>query len=488
MVLNPKLGYQSSTPEQQAEEFFRLVVGPAKHSHTYKVKTKGSGAIETSPSAFSMDQYLTALPKSESISSNIENGEGPLSGSFPSPPSAFNLSKESNMEESMSQADKEPIENQETKKEEKLLDPANSGKEQQTHPTSVDEVELYQSSGPIEFNKILDDIPEEDEELERSTNSMSRPVLMKEAVIEESDSLDNSISSGYRSVIRRVAAIEESVEDGSISDQRLAGTSVNGQIFESSNTVGSKPAVSKLPASKSSTSVDSIALDFDKLLEELKESDLLEITQAKRKQSLSRQSSFAGPPPSLPATLPPGPTLSPYDNTGSMDGDFDTIEFMNALKRLSFTSLDNAALPDLPLSNPPGKLLSPRQSFSELKQNGLPHEYRLQKSLSLPPPLLERQENEEDDTFQRHPSFLRHHYHPPQEFSSDSGVTNTTDTEAFSQDDLHTVNRQSKLLQALRAVDLDNKTKSSSPSSSQVSSELNMFEILVYTLYSFFNF
>ena len=143
--------------------------------------------------------------------------------------------------------------------------------------------DLYQrqASGPIEFNKILADIPEEDddEDPELSSSSLSHSSRRKHLV--------------------RMDAIESITGSG-----------------------GSKSSLSQLSESISLTgSLDSTVQDFDKLLQDLQESDLLEITQTGQKQQgLSRQTSFAGPPPGLPLTLPPGPTLSPYSSIRDMAG------------------------------------------------------------------------------------------------------------------------------------------------------------------------
>ena len=429
--------HRCSTPEQEAEEFFRMVLGPIKPLHTYTVKTKDDNQekmIENSPSSSSIDQYLAILPKSDSIMSNLDN-ERPLSGSFPSPPSQFDQSSKSNTEEN---TDGESVGNSQvtsviqesnskindrsqdngTKYDRSCSNETNETDDDESEVTCIDDVELYQpGDGPIEFNKILADIPEEeDEEIELSLSSSSRSVNKKRLV--------------------RMDAIDT----GGVRD--------------------SKMSLAQLSDTMSSGSLDSTALDFDRLLQDLQESDLLEITQTEQKQQgLSRQTSFAGPPPGLPHTLPPGPTLSPYSSISDMEGDFDTTDFKNALKHLSITSLENVY--EIPKTYPPGIALSPRQSLSDVNRNSAPQEKLNNGQLLLPPT---GNDNADHNPLKRHPSFLRYHYNPPEEFSSDSGVSNTTDTE----DNVIFTHRQSQLLEALRVADLENKMKASSPSTSPV--------------------
>lgn len=457
-----KWEHRCSTPEQEAEEFFRVVLGPIKPLHSYKVKTKENVNIDSSPSSSSIDKYLAILPKSDSISSNIDIVERPLSGSFPSPPSQFDLSGKCSTEEStdgetdgdsqlitvaVHEADsKSDHDNHNLEQNSQTNDVGSNDTEDdedESGVTCIDDVELYQrqASGPIEFNKILADIPEEDddEDPELSSSSLSHSSRRKHLV--------------------RMDAIESITGSG-----------------------GSKSSLSQLSESISLTgSLDSTVQDFDKLLQDLQESDLLEITQTGQKQQgLSRQTSFAGPPPGLPLTLPPGPTLSPYSSIRDMESDFDTTlttDFKNALKRLSITSLENAILPEICLSE---KVLSPHQSSSDINKNREnPNNARV-----LPP--LNWNDSDEHPPLQRHPSFLRHHYNPPEEFSSDSGLSNMTDTEVFSQDETVFTHRQSQLLEALRAADLENKMKASSASTSPVSHYCMSLIVYLFCCSSFY--
>ena len=411
--------YRSSTPEQDSElEFFDMVIGSIKPLHVYMKKNKMSGEEEnTSPTA----SIMATLPKSDSISSTID--ERPVSDSFPSPPSQFNLSSKTSIQES---TDGE-VENQSTPTSQ-LEEEGNEAPDEGNTLTCIDDVdeadiELYQAAaGPVEFNKILDDIPEEEEE-------------------ELADSSASLSLSARRRRLTKMDALDEEKEKNS------------------------KSSLLQLSENMSSGSLDSTVQDFDNLLQDLQESDLLEITAMEKRQGLSRQTSFAGPPPSLPLSLPPGPTLSPFHSISEMEGNFATAEFKNALKRLSITSLENALIPEIPETRPPDKLLSPHQSFSDFNNK----DSNSQSLLPPPPPQASEDEGNTAAALQRHPSFLRHHFNPPEEFGNDSGLANTTDTEALSQEDSIITHRQSQLLQALRIADLENKTKGSSPSTSLVS-------------------
>ena len=411
--------HRTSTPERDAEEFFKIVVGPLKPLHSYRVKTKSSDdeKMENSLSTSSIDECLPTLPKSHSISSNIDDEKPSVAVSFPSPPSQFNVSS-SSLEETTDGG----LRSQSVSFEEKAEDSASREESIDENPNVIstsssmndsdEDVELYQASGPIEMNKILADIPEEeDEDLMESSNSLSQS-LKGRVQLHRGDAMD-----------------EDSLKSLSL----MRGT-------------------------VSSGSVDSTVQDFDKLLQDLQESDLFEITRSPG--GLSRQASFVDPPPGLPVSLPPGPQLS---SIGELEGDFDTNEFVNALKRLSITSFENLNMPELPHSCPPGKLLSPRQSFSSLTRQ---QERRRDSQLILPPQLSDE---DNSTSLQRHPSFLRHRFNPPEEFGSDSGVANSSDTEALSQEDTFVTKRESRLLEALRIAELESKAKLTPPSAGHVS-------------------
>ena len=403
--------HPSSTPERDAEEFFKIVLGPIKPLHSYKVKTKSreDEKMENCLSTSSIDECLHTLPKSHSVSSNIDDDKQSVpTVSFPSPPSQFNVSSSSldettdgglrSQSVSFEERAEDIVSREESADENLNVISTSSSMSDSDEP----DVALYQATGPIEINKILADIPEEeDEDLMESSNSLS-------------------LSLKRREQLHRGDAVDED----------------------------SLKSLSLLRKTVSSGSVDSTVQDFDKLLQDLQDSDLFEITRSPG--GLSRQPSFADPPPVLPVSLPPGPKLS---SIGEMEGEFNTNEFVNALKRLSVTSLENFNMPELPQSCPPGNLLSSRQSFSDVNRQ---QERRRDSQLILPPQLSDE---DNSTSFQRHPSFLRHRFNPPEEFGSDSGVANSSDTEALSQEETFVTKRESRLLEALRIAELESKAK-----------------------------
>ena len=164
--------------------------------------------------------------------------------------------------------------------------------------------------------------------------------------------------------------------------------------------------------------------DIDDFLKDIRKSQLLEITE--REHRLSRQSSFtAGPPPLLPPTPPPGPTLSPKHSVNNANP-FLSPSFQNALKRLSNSSMDDAVPP-----------LHQQRSFDELNRD------------SLPPP-LPRQDSEEYE-MQRQSSISNNYVQPPDAFSSDSGLPFSSDNELYSQTD--TENKRRQIMANAREVD-----------------------------------
>lgn len=147
--------------------------------------------------------------------------------------------------------------------------------------------------------------------------------------------------------------------------------------------------------------------DFDDFLKDIRKSQLLEITD--RESRLSRQSSFTapGPPPLLPPTPPPGPTLLPKHSNPFLSQDFQ-----NALKRLSIHS--DSAEGD-------NNNNQPTLQHSLLQGEGYRDSF-------LPPPLNREDSEEVNDTRSRAFSF-RNYPQPPDGFSSDSGLHFSSDNE-----------------------------------------------------------
>lgn len=255
-------------------------------------------SIESSPST---------LPLAVSASSDISISNV----SLPSPPSQYVLADDHSQKSSnYNTATENNIETVAYSKE------GASDDDDDDDDNSDDDPELFQPSGPPRINKILEDIPEEDEDVQSVATA-----------------LNDSISS--ENVSQTVRTIQDASE---------------------------KPSLA----------------EFDELLNDLRKSQLLELTE--REARLSRQSSFTGgPPPLLPPTPPPGPTLSPQQSTA--ESVCLTEGFRNALKRLSAIDDDDFEV--------------------------------------LPPPLARHDSDEFE--FRRAPSFIRYPQ-PPDAFSSDSGV------------------------------------------------------------------
>lgn len=411
----PTEGEQESSMPTDAEEFFDVVIGPIKplRSSTMKKSPKVTDKMEAKDEETSEGELSlksdgcdsatpppAPLPTSESMDL-IE--DRPLSvDSLPSPPSEFNIKENANEEDEQ------------------------SGEE------DTREVDLYQGVSPLEYDRTLQDIPEED--FESDNMSLS------------------SISS------RRGRLVKMRTNDN--------GPAAAGPKDD--------PLDSSLSETHSVTSLT--AQDFDDLFQDL---DLNQITKSPQKQ-VSRQPSFIGDPPTLPCTPPPGPMLSP------LEGDFDTDHFKNALKRLSFTSLEAALFPDLSQAS---KQPLPSRSTTSSPQatgNAITHEERSQQdeaattpSPSGLPPSVD--DLEDSGGLHRQASFLRHQFNPPEEFSNDSGVaTETQDHE----DDSSSPYRQSQLLEALRIADM-NKSSKDSPSTSPVSLYM-MFTYYCYYCYILF--
>lgn len=184
------------------------------------------------------------------------------------------------------------------------------------------------------------------------------------------------------------------------------------------------------------TSIDPASIDFEKLLQEIRSSKLLEITQ-RGSYRLSRQSSLVEKP-LFPSSPPPGPILSsnfPTPILESSEGGRFSIEFtpdlIVALNRLSTMSTDDTAPPILPVSPPPGHRLSPQHSLETdetstdsrtTKSLAHPTNHEVTGSVSELPPPIERADSLDHSQSSRtklhlSPSFLRT-LTPPDEFGN----------------------------------------------------------------------
>ena len=413
---NPHYGfdYRTSTPIPEPE-FFKLPLDQIHPSHISYIQnppiSTKAGAFSTSFSDNSLNISLSTLPRATSISSeaSVDQSEA---GPFPSPPSMYTLT-DKNSDEHFGDDQNEDV------------------------TTSGCDHELFQPTGPLEVNKILEDIPEEDELEENSRASILTSV-------ESSCNITN---------------------------------------------------LNQAPSDNKSDAVEACLQNFDELLKDIRRSQLLEITESdKRNSHLSRQSSFGGgPPPLLPPTPPPEPTLSQHHNDIGLDDNnpFTSHKFLNALKRLSATSIDDLVPPSIPDTPAPGKLLSPRPSFVLKSQSQEEKEISDKEnvdnsnqlsndSIPLPPPL--GREDSDEYEFQRKPSFL-HYPQPPDAFSSDSGLQLSSDTEPYPHTltDQQTEGRrvkESQLLQAIRVPDVRRKTSSSSI----VSQRIYNYQYIILTL------
>ena len=447
MIVNPRFYNRSSTPEQ-AEEFFRIVVGPIKPLHNYYYKpTMSSGSrnhsnssdqqIPISPSNTSMETCILSLPRADSISSELSS-ERALSGVFPSPPSMFMLD---NFDQRLDHVKKEAfVIGEDTNSEIGLPEETDSPEndDEDVTVTSIDEVELYQSTGPIEINKVLADIPEEEEEEESDQSTKEQnPTASRRKHLKRMDALDMDTPESSRNI-------------------------ENHTIHKST----------------SSGSVDSTLQDFDRLLQDLKDSQLLEITQ--KQISLSRQSSYAGPPPHLPQSLPPGPTLSPYHSMVDMEGAFDSLQFKKALRRLSVTSIENIVSPEQLSNAPEDNLVPPHQSLPNIVQSTDQLYSSNRDSLVMLPPIIEKQDSGEF-LYQRQGSFLRYQFQPPEQFSSvhDSGFADTGDEEKGQK----SKNKKSQLFPQLQGSGLTDNKAGTSVSSSMVRNEIHDFSTYIIICY-----
>ena len=266
--------------------------------------------------------------------------------------------------------------------------------------TSIDDAEypeLFQPTHALEVNKILEDIIEEEEE-------------------EEEGERRNGEEGGNRKV--------------------------QGKLRHSS-----------IRQTRTTSELEPVLQDFDQLLNDLRASQLLELTTSQRESyRLSRQSALMDPPV-LPSTLPPGPILAPHRSLVASDRNRTSIEMtpelQNALSRLSTISLEGNPPPQLPISPPPGLRLSPEpsmtfeqyqhkpiaaQSIEEEEEEVVWKEAEKKQGTSngdLPPPLERGDSLEESHNSSTRlrltPSFLRT-ITPPEEFG-DSGVPVTSDEE-----------------------------------------------------------
>ena len=155
--------------------------------------------------------------------------------------------------------------------------------------TSIDDAEypeLFQPTHALEVNKILEDIIEEEEE-------------------EEEGERRNGEEGGNRKV--------------------------QGKLRHSS-----------IRQTRTTSELEPVLQDFDQLLNDLRASQLLELTTSQRESyRLSRQSALMDPPV-LPSTLPPGPILAPHRSLVASDRNRTLYRDDFALApKCSLSTLDN---------------------------------------------------------------------------------------------------------------------------------------------------
>uniref|UniRef100_A0A1X7V0A0 Uncharacterized protein n=1 Tax=Amphimedon queenslandica TaxID=400682 RepID=A0A1X7V0A0_AMPQE len=330
--MRPNYGFDylamTSTPipnveeEGEMEAYFKLPTHRPVH------------AVSPTVNSAEIPSGVLPLPHSSSVLSD-ESFDGPNNGSpssLPSPPSLFMM------------ADKKMEETEST--------------DNDTSNTSSVDHELFQPTEPLQVNKILEDIKEEEDEEEGSMKSSNTTDQLRDSSVE----------------VPQVV-------------------------------------------------LDKCLADFDDFLKDIRKSQLIEITE--REARLSRQSSFtAGPPPLLPPTPPPGPTLSPKHNTNNP---FLSPSFQSALKRMSSSSFDDI----------PAPTLHQQRSTEDTNRD------------SLPPPLARR--DSEDFEMNRQNSLNNNYLQPPDAFSSDSGLPFSSDNELYSQAD--TENKRHHFIANAREAD-----------------------------------
>lgn len=267
---NPHYGfdYFTSTPIPHEIEYFRPPTMQPMHTvdDTKAFENLSSNCLSLS----------TGLPRPTSITSDASTDlPVELTLSLPSPPSLFLISDELKREESL---ENEP-----------------ESDEDESTISFINDPELFQTTEPLQVNKILEDILEEEEE----------DIELKEDISKRNDHTE------YNTSISSLNNVSPEVMEQCLSD-------------------------------------------FDHFLTDIRKSQLLEITE--RVPHLSRQSSFtAGPPPLLPPTPPPGPMLLPQHSNPFLSTDFQNA--LKRLSIAS--SIDEDDIPILSFSSSDGNSLPP---------------------------------------------------------------------------------------------------------------------------------
>lgn len=242
--------------------------------------------------------------------------------------------------------------------------------EEDEEVTLIDEEdpELFQPSSPLEFDRNLPDIMEEDEEVdgEKVFEEDKKPKL-------------------------------KDIQDNDEKPSELATIQPESPIADTSGTSD---------ASSSMFSASLSVQQFDQFLQDLRMSQLLEITEEQSRR-ISRPSEYLEQLPQIVESPPlPEETFSPRlslllpdEEHGGSSTVLMSPELVNALRMITTASVDEGP-PEFPSSPPPGKLLSPRQSFRtpgagvSLKRS-LSHKER--DFLKLLGSRLERMEEEQEE-------------------------------------------------------------------------------------------
>ena len=221
--------------------------------------------------------------------------------------------------------------------EEVTIEPENES-EDDVEITMIDDddsPELFQPSSPLEVDRNLPDIMEEEEE----ENG------------DEEKSFEGEEDSKPRTVHE---SCEQMNQSGTVQFRSLAGDVSGSSTGDANN--------------NDRLSVRLSVKEFDQFLKDLRLSQLLEITEeqswrvSRQLNSFERLPSIAESPPPGEAFSPRMSLLLPDEEHGGSSMVEMSQELVSALKVIS-TDCVQEGPPEFPSSPPPGKLLSPRQSF-----------------------------------------------------------------------------------------------------------------------------
>ena len=218
---------------------------------------------------------------------------------------------------------------------EEVLEEQANESEEDVEITMIDDEdppELFQPSSPLEFDRNLPDIIEEEEEDGEEEKSFK----------EQEESMLRDIHESHKEPNELVTVQSQGAVD---------------EVSGISDTNGSDPMAVSLSVK-----------EFDCLLKDLRLSQLLEITGEKswrvsrQPESFEKLPIIAESPDSGEAFSPRMSVLLPDEEHGGSSMVEMSQELVTALKMIS-TDCAEEGPPEFPSSPPPGKLLSPRHSF-----------------------------------------------------------------------------------------------------------------------------